>query len=226
MKNWSVGAVVASLVAGLGTSAHAQMAPSAVEVAAYEGLHKAAATGDGAEIERLAKQNSPLESRDGNGRTPFIVAAYRGQSEAMERLAAAGTDVNALDAQAYDAVTIAAVANDIDTLKTALRLGNKATNITSPYNGTALIAAAHLGHHQAVKLLIEAGAPLDHVNNLGWTALIEAVVLGDGGSSHQETVAALVTAGADRGIADQAGQTPLQLAEARGYAEMVKLLKP
>ena len=34
----------------------------------------------------------------------------------------------------------------------------------------------------------EAGAPLDHVNNLGWTALMEAVVLGDGGSDHQEVV--------------------------------------
>ena len=51
----------------------------------------------------------------------------------------------------------------------------------SPYDGTALIAAAHLGHHEVVRALVEAGAPLDHVNNLGWTALIEAVILGDGG---------------------------------------------
>ena len=123
----------------------------------------------------------------------------------MERLARAGTDVNALDAELYDAVTIAAVADDVPTLKAALAAGNKATNITSIYVGTALIAAAHLGHDEVVRMLIEAGASLDHVNNLGWTALIEAVVLGDGGARHQATVEALVKAGADRSIADRNG---------------------
>ena len=75
-----------------------------------------------------------------------------------------------------------------------------------------------------VRTLIEAGAPLDHVNNLGWTALIEAVVLGDGGARHQATVEALVKAGADRSIADRNGATPLELAKQRGYAEIEKLL--
>ena len=50
--------------------------------------------------------------------------------------------MNALDGQAYDVVTIAAVANDLPTLKTALDLGCSAKNITSRYDGTALIAAA------------------------------------------------------------------------------------
>jgi len=64
------------------------------------------------------------------------------------------------------------------------RIGGNPGNVTSPYDGTALIAAAHLGHHEVVKALVDAGAPLDHVNNLGWTALIEAVILGDGGPRH------------------------------------------
>ena len=143
----------------------------------------------------------------------------------MKRFARAGTDVNALDADLYDAVTIAAVADDVPTLKAALAAGNKATNITSIYVGTALIAAAHLGHDEVVRILIEAGAPLDHVNNLGWTALIEAVVLGDGGARHQTTVEALVKAGADRSIADRNGVTPLELAEQRGYGEIERLLR-
>ena len=44
----------------------------------------------------------------------------------MERLAKPGADVNALDADLYDAVTIAAVADDVPTLKAALAAGNKA----------------------------------------------------------------------------------------------------
>ena len=55
----------------------------------------------------------------------------------------------------------------------------------------ALIAAAHLGHAEVVKILIAAKAPLNHVNNLGWTALIESIVLGNGGSRHTETLRAL-----------------------------------
>ena len=85
-----------------------------------------------------------------------------------------------LEIDRYDIVTIAAVANDIDMLKLALEGGASARNITSRYDGTALIAAAHLGHDGAVRELIRAGAPLDHVNNLGWTALIESIVLGNG----------------------------------------------
>ena len=46
------------------------------------------------------------------------------------------------------------------------------------YDGTAPIAAAHLGHDGVVRQLIAAGAPLDHVNNLHWTALIESIVAG------------------------------------------------
>ena len=70
-----------------------------------------------------------------------------------------------------------------------------------------------------------AGAPLDHVNNLGWTALIESIVLGNGGPRHQATLQALIHAGASVRLADRHGQTPLQLARARGYAEMVRMLE-
>ena len=75
-------------------------------------------------------------------------------------------------------------------------MGASAKLTTSRYDGTALIAAAHLGHDGVVRQLIAAGAPLDHVNNLHWTALIEAIVLGDGGRRHQAVVQALLKAGA------------------------------
>ena len=67
--------------------------------------------------------------------------------------------------------------------------------------------------------------PLDHINNLVWTALIESIVLGDGGERHLKTLKALVDAGADVNIADQLGQTPLSLARSREYAKMVSILE-
>jgi ankyrin repeat protein len=143
----------------------------------------------------------------------------------MRALAAAGADPTALENDRYDIVTIAAVANDAPTLAVALAIGASARNVTSRYDGTALIAAAHLGHAEVVRVLIRAGAPLDHVNNLGWTALIESIVLGDGGPRHTETLKALVEAGASVTLPDRQGRTPLALAQARGYDAMVRLLR-
>jgi ankyrin repeat protein len=205
------------LVSGM---ASAQVPPSEGEIKRYTGLHRAAADGDVAAI----KGKGNVDSRDGYGRTPLHVAAFRRQHAAMRALVAAGANPNALENDRYDIVTIAAVANDVPTLKLALELGASASNVTSRYDGTALIAAAHLGHAEVVRVLIAAGAPLDHVNNLGWTALMESIVLGDGGARHTETLKALLDAGADPNIADRSGTTPLAHARARGYAQMVHLL--
>lgn len=217
--------LLAAVVLALSQAAIAQTAPSAAEVAGYDGLHLAAHQDDLAAIRSLIKERADLNARDGNGRTPAHVAAFASNDAALEALAAGGADMNALDDQIYDVLTIAAVANDPDMVELALRLGNRPDLVTSVYDGTALIAAAHLGHQEVVRRLIAGGAPLDHVNNLGWTALIEAVVLGDGGSDHVETVRALVEAGADRTIADRDGVTPLQHAEARGYEKVAKILR-
>ena len=100
-----------------------------------------------------------------------------------------------------------------------------AKQITSRYDGTAVIAAAHLGHDGLVRQLIAAGAPLDHVNNLHWTAVIESIVLGDGGRRRQATLKTLIDARANLQLTDRGDATPLQLAKSRGFGEMVKMLE-
>lgn len=217
--------LLAAALLAVAHGATAQTAPSAAEVAAYDGLHRAAYLGDLDAIRSLIAAGADLDARDDNGRTPAHVAAFASNDAALAALAADGADMNALDDQVYDVLTIAAVANDPDLVSLALRLGNRPDLITSIYDGTALIAAAHLGHQDVVRRLIAGGAPLDHVNNLGWTALIEAVILGDGGPDHIETVRALVEAGADRTLTDRDGVTPLQHAEARGYDMIAAILR-
>jgi hypothetical protein len=206
------------------SGAWAQIAPSPSELAAYKDLFAAAARGDTQAIVTLTAAGAGVNARDAHGRTPLHVAAYAGRTDAMRALVKAGADPNALENDRYDIVTIAAVANDVPTLAVALELGGKATDITSRYDGTALIAAAHLGHDDVVRMLIVAKAPLDHVNNLGWTALIESIVLGDGGPRHVATLKALVDAGANVNLPDRNGTTPLHLAEGNGYREMAAII--
>jgi len=206
-------------------SAYSQTAPSATDIEHYEGLHQAAHQGDIDALQKLIKNGANVEAEDSSGRTPLIVAAFASHDEIVTALSAAGANLNALENRAYDIVTIAAVADDVPLLDLALELGANSGNITSPYDGTALIAAAHLGHSAVVNSLIQAKAPLDHINNLGWTALIEAVILGDGGPDHVETAKLLLEAGADPSIADSQGVTPLEHAKSRGFGDMVRLFK-
>ncbi len=148
MKHWVL-ATVLSL--GTGLAAQAQVAPSAGEAAAYQGLHAAAHRGDVSALRKLIAAKPDLNARDSHGRTPLHTATFARQREAIRLLTAGGANLDLLERDRYDAVTIASVADDEDTLRLLLALGASARQVTSRYDGTALIAAAHLGHDGVVR---------------------------------------------------------------------------
>ncbi len=218
-------AVILAAGSAASLQALAQVGPTPTEASSYKGLHAAAHRGDASLVAALAAAGADVNARDGNGRTPMHVAAFARQREAIRALVKARANIDLLEADRYDAVTIASVADDEETLRVLISLGASAKQVTSRYDGTALIAAAHLGHDGVVRQLIAAGAPLDHVNNLHWTAVIESIVLGNGGPRHQATLKALIDAGANLQLKDRQGNTPLALARSRGYSAMVQMLE-
>jgi uncharacterized protein len=217
--------VPASPAAAAETLRLAQLPPTQSELRIYDGLHAAAAAGDAAEIERLIADGEKPDIQDARSRTPLHVAAWFGRHEAARTLIRLGAKPNAREGQRFDVLAIAAIKGDLDMVEIALAGGADPRAIVGTYESTALIEAAHLGHFAIVKRLIAARAPLDHFNNLGFTALIEAVVLGNGSANHTAIVAELVRAGADVNLTDRQGMTALAYARSRRYAEMVKLLE-
>jgi uncharacterized protein len=217
---------VAAALACLPSALPAQQAPTDREIAVYAGLHAAAANGEVAEIEKLITEGENPNLQDAKSRTPLHVAAFRKHYAVVEALLKRGANANARDMQGFDILTLAAVNNDMQLLKLALDAGADPRRVTGPLDGTALISAAHLGHVEIVRALIDAKASLDNVNRMGWSAVLIAVLLGNNSKGHIETVDLLVKAGADVDIKDRQGMTALAHARARGYQEMINILQP
>jgi ankyrin repeat protein len=152
-------------------------------------------------------------------------AAAKGDPTEIEQLVKIGSPIDLRDSRSRTPLHVAVYMRKPDTAFALLRLGADPNAFEAQQYDIVTIAAAHLGHDDVVRTLIAAKAPLDHVNNLGWTALIESIVLGDGGKRHIATLNALVDAGANVNLADRLGKTPLALAKKRGFSEMAKILE-
>ena len=158
------------------------------------------------------------------------IAPTLGQSVIIDNRGGAGNTIGSAEAaraapDGYDALTIAAVNNDADTLKAVLAAGGDARAAIGRDKGSALISAAQLGFVDIVRALIDGKADVDHVNARGWSALITAVVLGNGDRAHTDVVEALVGAGADGDIKDSLGKKAIDYARSRGYTDMVPILQ-
>ena len=188
-------------------------------------LIKAARTGDLARVERLLDQHASIAARDSSGATALVAAAYGNHLDIAERLLTAGADPNAKDETVQSAYLIATseVGDDPRLLRLTLKHGADVRSLDS-WKGTGLIRAADRGFHRVIKVLLDTDIDIDHVNRIGYTALHEAVILGDGRPSHHRTVAALVAAGVDQSVKDPKGDTALDVARARGYTEIIDLL--
>jgi uncharacterized protein len=187
-------------------------------------LIEAARRGDAGEVRRLLEQGASVTARDPEGATALVAAAYGNHLEAARALVEAGADVNAKDRTEQSAFLLATSENYLELLDLTLAAGADVAAKDS-YNGTGLIRAAERGHAEVVRRLLATPIEVDHVNRLGWTALLEAVILGDGGPDHLRTVRLLVEAGADVDLPDRDGVTVLAHAERRGQEQIAAVLR-
>ncbi|MBC9796263.1 ankyrin repeat domain-containing protein [Sinomicrobium weinanense] len=189
-------------------------------------LWRAAKKNDVAAIQKLLKKGVDLEAKDAKKRTALMLATYENNVEAAGVLIKAGADVNARDHILTSPFLYAGANGYLEILKLCLNSGKVDYKVVNRYGGTALIPACERGHVSTVKELLKLDDfPIDHVNKLGWTALMEAIVLSNGGPRHVEIVQLLVDAGCNVNIPDNDGVTPLMHAEQKGFKEIAAILK-
>src|SRR5262245_13564441 len=180
-------------------------------------LIAAAERGDTAGVQQLLQAGANINARDERGRTPVMAATHGNRVDTVAALIQAVADINIRDNRLDNPFLYAGAEGLLDILKLTIAAGAD-TKLTNRFGGTALIPAAERGHVAVVEeLLTHTDVDINHINNLGWTALLEAIVLSDGGPRHQQIVQLLVDHGADVNIADKNGVTPLQHARSRGF---------
>ena len=175
-------------------------------------------------VAEILKTGVDVEAKDFKGRTALMLAAYNSGNEIAKQLIAAGASVNAQDDLLNSPFLYAGANGNVELLNLGLAHGAD-FKVFNRYGGTALIPAAEKGHLEIVKILCKTpGFPIDHVNKLGWTALIEAVILSDSSQTQIDIVKTLVEAGADINIADNDGVSPLQHAKNKKLKVIVSIL--
>jgi len=190
-----------------------------------EGI-EAAKNDDTKKLQDLLNKEVAIDARDAHQRTALMRATYENNVEASKLLIDAGADVNAQDDRLESPFLHAGALGYLEILKACLATGKVDHMLLNRYGGTALIPACERGHTDVVKELLKIeDYPIDHINNLGWTALMEAIVLGNGGKTHTHIVQLLVDAGCDVDIPDGNGISPLQHVRERGFNDIAAILE-
>ena len=180
---------------------------------------------DLAAVAAALKSGADVNTTDSQKRSLLLSATHNNDLKMAELLVAHDADVNQQDVLKDSPFLYAGASGYTQLVKLYLANGAR-FDVFNRYNGSALIPACERGHLETVKLLANTkGFPIDHVNRLGWTALMEAVVLGDGSKTYVDVVKTLVDAGCDVSIPDKDGVTALQHAKERGYTEIAEVLE-
>lgn len=195
-------------------------------IASDQALLTAASRDDAAGVKAALMAGATIDARDNHGQSALLFAVQRGDLILALYLIGQGADVNAEAVNHDTPWLLAGALGRTDMLSAMLDTGKVDYAKRNRYGGNALIPACERGHVETVRLLLaRSKIDVNHVNNLGWTALLEAVILSDGGPRHVEIVKMLLAAGADPNFADKDGIAPLQHARDRRYDAMAAMIK-
>jgi uncharacterized protein len=204
--------------------ASARERPRLGRAVAEKALLGAATRGDADVVALSLRDQARIEVRDGHERTALLLAATYDRVDVARLLVMLGADPDALDDRHDTPWLVTGVTGSVAMLEALLPAGPDLT-IRNRFGGVSVIPASERGHVDYVRRVVRTGIDVNHVNDLGWTALLEAVILGDGSAPYQEIVRILLDAGADPSIADDDGVTAVAHATTSGQTAVARILR-
>lgn len=176
--------------------------------------------------EILQDKNYDKDERNNQGESALLIATHENQIEIAQALITAGADVNLQDHIQDSSYLYAAAQRKTEILKFMMENSTSDQTVYNRFGGNGLIQAAEKGHLDNVRLLLaDDSVDIDHQNNYGYTALIEAVALRDGSEIYQEILQELVNHGANQTLRDNYGKTAEDYAKELGYQKMLEILQ-
>ena len=203
--------------------------------------------GDVSRLQALLATNPGLANvRNDRGHSPVLIAQYHHRPDAVAALLAAGPDldifdaasvgrtervaelldhdprlVNAYSSDGFYPLGLAAFFAHPDTVRLLVSRGADVAQVArNPMKVQPLHAAAAGRSFEAVKLLVDAGAPVNGKQEKGWAPLHEAVRQGNA-----ELVRYLLAHGADPKLQNDEGMSAIGLAAKEERHDILRLLK-
>ena len=193
----------------------------------------------------LAADRSLVNARNERGHSPVLIAQYHQKRDLVTILLAAGPEldifdaasvgrtarvaelldrdpslVNAFSGDGFFPLALAAFFGFPETVRLLLARGADASQVARNPMKIQALHSAVTGSFDSVKLLVDAGAPVNGKQDKGWTPLHEAVNRND-----LEMTRYLLAHGADPRLQNDEGKSAIGLAADKGFVEVLKVLK-
>ncbi|WP_242774704.1 ankyrin repeat domain-containing protein [Brevibacillus parabrevis] len=185
---------------------------------------EAAAEGNIEALKQHLEQGVDINARNRQKRTAILTAAMHDHLDTVSFLIEAGADIDLQDETCFNPFLYACIHNKLELVQMMVKAGTNLELLTR-FGGVGLTPACEKGHVDIVReLLTTTDINVNHTNFVGWTPLIEAIILGDGGEKQQTIIKLLIEHGVNVQMVDKYGVTPLELARRKGYTEIEQIL--
>lgn len=155
-------------------------------------------------------------------RTPLLIACTSGSLECVQYLIEKGAQINL---HCHDTTALMAACEGIGDSQSVLRLvqflveNNAEVNHQGHRDRTALMMAVSKGRVEVVEYLVNHHADLELPDRNNWTAIFYAV-----DCNHMDILKILLAKGAATDLEDKKGYKLLQVAEMKGFQDIIDLL--
>jgi hypothetical protein len=154
----------------------------------WSALHRAVALGSASQVKQLLEAGHNSEEKDWWERTPWLLAILKGDIQKAQLLQAYGADVHARGRCGATPLSFAVMGHHPEMLRWLIASGQDVEQ-TDDFAGSPLFEASESDDIECARILVSAGATVDHRNHIPETALANA--------NSQAMAKLLLDAGAD-----------------------------